>query len=128
MQEKKLKKIKLAMSDGQVEEAARLFGMLSEPARLYLLRALMGGRAHVGQLVEATGMKQGTVSKHLGILRESRFVSRQREGAYVYYEIADPVLYDLCALMCLRIQKDVEGQVQRFHSSMPFAPSNPKET
>ncbi len=101
------------MSDGQVEEAARLFGMLSEPARLYLLRALMEGAAPVGRLVALTGIKQGTVSKHLGILHASRFVARRREGTQVWYEISEPALFELCELMCSRIQRDVEGQIAR---------------
>ncbi len=109
-----IKEKKVTMSDGQVEEAARLFGMLSEPARLYLLRALMAGAAPVGRLVALTGMKQGTVSKHLGILHASRFLARRREGTRVWYEISEPALFELCELMCSRIQRDVEGQIERF--------------
>jgi len=100
------------MSDAQVEEAAGLFGMLAEPARLYLLRELMAGPAHVGGLVEATGMRQGTVSKHLGILHGKRFVRRRREGARVVYEIADPALFTLCDLMCGRIRRDARGRAR----------------
>ena len=101
------------MSDAQVEEAARLFSMLAEPARLFLLRALMTGPANVGQLVERTGMKQGNVSKHLGILLGSRFVARRRQGTFVVYEIADPALFQLCELMCNRIQSDALSQAGR---------------
>ncbi len=105
--------IKKAMNDAQVEEAARLFGMLAEPTRLYLLRELMAGPANVGQLVKQTGIKQGVVSKHLGILLASRFVQRERRGLHVVYEIADPVLFSLCELMCERIHRDARAQVER---------------
>jgi DNA-binding transcriptional ArsR family regulator len=117
-----LKENKITMSDGQVEEAARLFGMLSEPARLYLLRALMEGAAPVGRLVALTGIKQGTVSKHLGILHASRFVARRREGTQVWYEISEPALFELCELMCSRIQRDVEGQIARLGMGRPGNP------
>jgi DNA-binding transcriptional ArsR family regulator len=117
-----LKENKITMSDGQVEEAARLFGMLSEPARLYLLRALMEGAAPVGRLVALTGIKQGTVSKHLGILYASRFVARRREGTQVWYEISEPALFELCELMCSRIQRDVEGQIARLGVRRPGNP------
>ncbi len=117
-----LKENKITMSDGQVEEAARLFGMLSEPARLYLLRALMEGAAPVGRLVALTGIKQGTVSKHLGILHASRFVARRREGTQVWYEISEPALFELCELMCSRIQRDVEGQIARLGVRRPGNP------
>ena len=117
-----LKENKITMSDGPVEEAARLFGMLSEPARHYLLRALMEGAAPVGRLVALTGIKQGTVSKHLGILHASRFVARRREGTQVWYEISEPALFELCELMCSRIQRDVEGQIARLGMGRPGNP------
>jgi DNA-binding transcriptional ArsR family regulator len=113
MQEKKSKKVKRVMSDGQVEEAARLFGVLAEPARLYLLRALMEGPASVGELVGRTGLRQGTASKHLGILHGVHFVSRAREGLQVVYSISDPAIHALCELMCERMQRDMEGQLRR---------------
>lgn len=115
------KKSKPAMSDSQIEEAARLFGLLAEPARLILLRALMAGPSNVGQLVKSTGMKQGNVSKHLGILLGSRFVDRRREGNFVVYGIADPSLYQLCDLMCRRIEADAFAQAGRLAGVPPGA-------
>lgn len=109
MTTKKFEK-KSAMTDGQVEEAARLFGVLSEPARLYLLRSLMEGGASVGSLVETTGLKQGTVSKHLGILHSAGFLQRRREGANVFYEISDPMVRQLCGLMCERMREEAARQ------------------
>lgn len=113
------KKSKLSMSDFQIEEAARLFGLLAEPARLILLRALMSGPSNVGQLVKNTGMKQGNVSKHLGILLGSRFVDRTRDGNFVVYRISDPSLFQLCNLMCRRIETDAFAQAGRLVSSLP---------
>ena len=101
------------MTDGQVEEAARLFGILAEPTRLYLLRALMAGPSSVGDLVERTGLKQGTASKHLGILHSGRFLTRSRAGLQVIYQISDPAVFSLCELMCERMHRDAEGQFQR---------------
>jgi DNA-binding transcriptional ArsR family regulator len=36
-----------------------------------------------------TGLAQGTVSKHLQLLHSARFVSRRKNGLFVYYELAD---------------------------------------
>jgi len=110
MQAKKLK----SMTDAQVEEAAKLFAVLSESSRLYLLRALMERPLSVGELVEATGMKQGNVSKHLGMLFQSGFVSRRQEGNFVHYAIADSRLKALCELMCSRIEEDVRKKAAQF--------------
>ena len=111
------KKNKSPMSDHQITEAARLFGLLAEPARLVILRALMSGPANVSELVDRTGLKQGNVSKHLGILLGSRFVDRRREGHFVIYAIADPSLFQLCDLMCRRIESDATTQARRLAQS-----------
>lgn len=103
-----------SMTDAQVEEAARLFAVLSEPSRLYLLRALMEKALTVGELVEATGMKQGNVSKHLGMLYQSGFISRRQEGNFVHYAITDLRLKKLCELMCSRIEDDVRRRAALF--------------
>jgi DNA-binding transcriptional ArsR family regulator len=106
-------KRKPPMSDGQIDEAARLFGILSESSRLKLLRALMGGARTVTELVEETEMKQGNVSKHLGVLLEARFVAKEREGNFARYSISDDKLFALCELMCSRIERDARLRLQQ---------------
>ena len=95
------------MSEAHMTEAAKLFGVLSEASRLKLLRALMEQPMTVTELVAETGMKQGNVSKHLGMLLNARFVAKEREGTFARYRIADDNLYRLCELMCVRIEEDV---------------------
>jgi len=109
---KKTKANKLSMNDAQVEEAARQFSVLAESARLMLLRELMAGEANVGELVEKTGIKQGTASKHLGILAAAGFLARERRGNMVIYRICDPVVYDLCGLMCCRLSSEATRRAE----------------
>jgi DNA-binding transcriptional ArsR family regulator len=103
------------MSLAQLEAVARLFAVLSEPSRLILLQALHGGPLTVGQLVEACGMKQANVSKHLGVLHDHLLVKRQREGISIRYEIADPMIFALCNLVCGKMQRDVKCAAALFH-------------
>ncbi len=109
---KQIKK-KRKMSDAQLEESARLFAMLAEPSRLMLLRALMDGPMTVTELVNATKMQQGNVSKHLSLLQQARFVRGKRDGNFVRYEICDFRLIQLCELMCARIQQDARTLAQK---------------
>ena len=88
------------MSAPQLAAVARVFSVLSEPSRLVLLQALRDGPLTVSELVEASGMKQANVSKHLGVLHHHRLVKRQRESICVRYEIADPIVFALCELVC----------------------------
>ncbi len=99
------------MSDAEIDEVARLFAILSDASRLKLLRALMAEPMTVSDLIEATGMKQGNVSKHLGVLLTARFVAREREGNFARYSLADPKLHQLCELMCKRIADDALRRV-----------------
>ncbi len=103
------------MSLAQLEAVGRLFGVLSEPSRLLLLQALHQGPMTVTELVEATGMKQANVSKHLGLLHDHRLVRRERRGISVRYEIADPMIFSLCKLVCGKMERDVKCAAALFH-------------
>ena len=93
------------MSSAQLEAVARLFAVLSESSRLVLLQALQGGSLTVSQLVKVCAMKQANVSKHLRVLHDHRLVKRQREGISIRYEIADPMIFALCNLVCGKMER-----------------------
>jgi DNA-binding transcriptional ArsR family regulator len=102
------------LSGVKLEMVARLFGVLSEPSRLALLQALFDGPLTVSQLMNACGMKQANVSKQLGVLHDHRLVKRERDGASVRYEIADPMIFALCNLVCGKMERDVRCDVELF--------------
>ncbi len=93
------------LSEPQIEEAARLFAILSEPSRLRLIKCLMAGPQTVGRLVVELGLRQGSVSKQLGILHAARLVKRDRQGNFISYALADPILEPLCKLVFDRMQR-----------------------
>ena len=103
-----------SMSRPQLAEVARLFTALSEPSRLELLQALHNGPQAVHELVEACGMKQANVSKHLGVLLQHRLVERKREGVFTRYEIADPMVFALCEVVCGKIERDAKCALALF--------------
>lgn len=85
------------------ETATRLadrFRTLGDPMRLRLLYALTGGEQRAGDLVERSGGQQANVSKHLQLLHQQGLVARRREGTAILYRIADPVVFQLCDLVC----------------------------
>lgn len=85
---------------------AERFKVLAEPARLELLAELRAGERSVGELVDATGMSQANVSKHLQHLHRTGFVSRRKEGLYVLYALADADVFRLCDIMCGRLESE----------------------
>ena len=48
------------------------------------------GPKHVSQLIETLDLPQATVSRHLKVLRERSLVTTQRDGSFIYYELANP--------------------------------------
>ena len=109
----------ISLTDAQVEEAARLFATLSEPSRLRLLQVLMHGPMTVTELVEATHMKQGNISKQLGILYDARLLARNRDGNFIRYAIGDDTVIQLCDLVCRKIESDALARVAAFKGVLP---------
>ncbi len=93
-----------SMTDAMIPAVAERFRALAEPARLFLLQALMArGEQSVNELVTRTGLQQANVSKHLQVLHAHGFVRRRKDGLFVYYALADKQVERLCELMCQRV-------------------------
>ena len=91
-----------------VERVAERFRVLGEPMRIRLLEVLRDGEASVSDLQSAVGASQQNVSQHLGVLARAGVVGRRREGNFVLYSIVDPVVFDLCELVCGGLRREVE--------------------
>jgi len=96
------------MSAMALELIAGRFRALSEPMRLRLLHLLMQGEAAVGQLVEASGSSQANVSKHLSVLRDAGMVGMRKEGLSTVCYIGDPIVKQLCDMMCSQLREEME--------------------
>lgn len=95
----------------QLEAVAERFTLLGAPARLDLLNALHEhGEMTVGDLVEITGHRQASVSKHLTRMADGGLLHRRREGLHVYYAIADQTLGALCLLVCTQLRDEAGGE------------------
>ena len=70
------------------QQACALMNLLSNPDRLMLLCELADGERNVGELEEAVGIVQPTLSQQLAVLRTEGLVSTRRDGKNIYYQIA----------------------------------------
>lgn len=82
---------------------ADYFRVLSEVSRLQVLCCLNSGAKNVTAIIEETGLGQANVSKHLKVLMQAGMVTRHPEGINVYYKISDPVIFELCDVVCDRL-------------------------
>lgn len=93
---------------------ADYFKVLSEVSRLTIVQLLKeSGPMNVTEIAEKTGLGQANLSKHLKILTQAGILSRQPSGVSVFYEVADPVIFDLCDAVCDRIKIRLEQQTQQ---------------
>ncbi|MCC5632801.1 metalloregulator ArsR/SmtB family transcription factor [Nostoc sphaeroides CHAB 2801] len=93
---------------------AEYFKVLSETSRLQILSCLRTGPMNVTEIGEATGLGQANLSKHLKVLTQAGLISRQPKGVSVYYAISDPVIFDLCELVCDRIGNQIQKRAKEF--------------
>lgn len=76
-----------AMRDA-AQSACALMKVLANPDRLMLLCELAEGEKNVGELLEATGIQQPTLSQQLAVLRDESLVDTRRDGKNIYYRLA----------------------------------------
>ena len=75
----------------------------------------MKGALTVGELGDQTGLKQGNVSKHMKILLDADLVKREKVGNFVRYNIAEPILFELCHLVCVQVESSAAEKLKRLH-------------
>jgi ArsR family transcriptional regulator len=89
--------------DEAFDKAADLFAVMSTPIRLRIISALCQGEKNVGQLLENIGVAQPNMSQHLNILFRSGVLGKRRQGAQVFYRIADDTAARVCRTVCTQV-------------------------
>jgi DNA-binding transcriptional ArsR family regulator len=116
------------------DKVASRFKALGEPARLRILDALRSGELTVGDLCERTSLNQANLSKHLQLLHALDFVTRRKDGLFVYYSLSDKDVFQLCDIMCGRLGSNAESvsakslatrRRSRRHDSVPRREGSP---
>lgn len=101
--------------DEVFESVARYFLILSEPARLRILHSVCQEERSVGQIVDETQLSQSNASRHLNMMYQAGVLKRRRDGAQVFYSVADSTLTDVCRAVCIRVSTEStdKGNLER---------------
>lgn len=62
------------------------------PVQIRMNQLLLHGRYTVGELAEDCGIPDNVASEHLRLMQRCGFLSSEREGRRVYYQVAEPHL------------------------------------
>ena len=99
-------KKRVDISDDMLESLADRFSTLGDATRLRILRQLMrDGKSTVTQVVERSGCALANTSKQLKRLHDAGILSRTKRPPHVLYEISDPVVIEMCLLVCDSVRK-----------------------
>ncbi len=93
------------------EMHAEICKIFTNPKRLEIINLLKDKEKTVSELAELAGIPQANISQHLAILRQNGVVTTRREGANIYYKIANPKILQACDLMKeVLLEKFAEGE------------------
>lgn len=81
------------------EMHAEVCKVFTNPKRLEIISLLRDGEKTVNELTELAGVPQANISQHLTVLRQNNVVTTRRNGANIYYKIANPKILQACDLM-----------------------------
>ncbi|MBW1788895.1 MAG: winged helix-turn-helix transcriptional regulator [Deltaproteobacteria bacterium] len=78
-----------------LDTIAFLAKSLSDENRLRILLCVSNGKKSVSRIVEVLNLSQPLVSHHLKELKRTLLVNVERDGPFVYYEMADSRTIDI---------------------------------
>ena len=81
------------------EMHAEICKVFTNPKRLEIISLLRDEEKTVHELTELAGVPQANVSQHLTVLRQNNVVTTRRNGANIYYKIANPKILQAFDLM-----------------------------
>lgn len=96
------------------------FNAIAEPRRRHILEFIAGEERSVNEIVDALGLEQPSVSKHLQVLRGVGLVTVRRDGRRIFYRTNAETLrsiHDWCGMFARhwrgqlgRIKAHAEGK------------------
>jgi ArsR family transcriptional regulator len=95
-----------------VAPLTELLAAVADPARLRLASLIAhNGETCVCDLVDATGLTQTNVSRHLATLRHVGLVTGRKDGLWVYYSLSKPSSSSQKQIIAL-VRKAIESEAE----------------
>ncbi|HOF30508.1 MAG TPA: metalloregulator ArsR/SmtB family transcription factor, partial [Burkholderiaceae bacterium] len=83
----------------------------STPIRLRIISELCNCEKNVGQLLNTIEVAQPNMSQHLNMLYRAGVVAKRRQGAQVFYRIADESVALVCRAVCTQVAGEMDGRI-----------------
>lgn len=92
-----LKKRAKETDDATLRRLRDVFSGLADETRLQMLKLIAEEELCACELMAALDLTQPTASHHLGILERSGLVESRREGKWIFFRLAHPIVETLLA-------------------------------
>lgn len=103
------------LNQAALQKVAELFRVFSEPTRLGILQFLKGQTTSVNEIVAALETSQANISKQLRILYDADLLERKQQGNQVFYSIKEEMVFDLCAIVCDKLNRNARAGAEDFY-------------
>lgn len=100
--------VPLAEMQAASRKACALMKVLANPDRMLILCHLAQGEARVGELEQALGIVQPTLSQQLTVLRSAALVTTRRDGKHIHYSLSSPQALAVMQTLYQQFCKDPE--------------------
>ena len=104
---------KTLLQPEMLERVVERLSAVADPSRIRLLLRLRDGEANVVTLSGELGIRQASVSKHLGVLRRVGLVQSRRAGTQAIYAIRDDSVFEMCKIVCDGVLKQRQKEQGR---------------
>ena len=110
--------------NGYISAVEPAFEVLAEPNRRAILQALTSGERSVGELEQALGLSQPSISKHLRVLRDAQMVHVRTDAQRRLYRLRHERLMALDAWLepYRRLWRRHLDALERHLDAMPDQP------
>lgn len=84
----------------KAQDVAAQLKLLSNPNRLMIVCRLLDEELSVGDIEDELGIRQPTLSRELGHLRDANIISPRRQSKVVFYTLTDEPMRALIEAIC----------------------------
>jgi DNA-binding transcriptional ArsR family regulator len=85
-------------------QAAECLRVLAHPHRLRMIQMLLAGNYTVGELAESCDLPTAMASEHLRLMQRCGFLTSEKDGRKVFYQVAEPHLKNI--MQCIEARFD----------------------
>ncbi|KRM12277.1 metalloregulator ArsR/SmtB family transcription factor [Paucilactobacillus suebicus] len=104
----------MEVNNAILEEAVKIYKVLSNVNRIKILYFLENHEADVTTIVDNLELDQPLVSHQLSILFKYQLVTKNKRGQHVYYCLDDPHILEMVNAMLGHVAHEIKGEPHQY--------------